>query len=162
MDMKRFAGSCAALLLPLLLLAGPSAQEAHAQAAFGVQGNYGTEADLGIGARGLINIPNVNLEAVGSFDVFFPDGDRDWLDVNANVFYHFHVPEGFTPYLGGGLNVARISNGGSESEVGLNLGGGVRFDRPGVTPFLEARAVLSDADQLVITGGFLFGPTHFR
>jgi hypothetical protein len=161
--MDKFAGSCLTFLLALLLLAGPAAPEANAQTVFGLQGNYGSEADLGIGARALLNIPDVNLEAVGSFDVFFPDGDVDWFDFNANLFYHFHLPDHpILPYLGGGLNVARLSNDASHTEAGLNLGGGVRFPRPGLTPFLEVRTVISDLDQVVITGGILFGTARFH
>jgi hypothetical protein len=146
-----------------LFLVGTPAQPLHGQAAFGVQGNYGTEADLGVGGRLLMNIPNTNLEAVVSADVFFPDG-VDWLEFNGNIFYHFHMPDApsVLPYLGGGLNLARISGNGSTTEAGLNLGGGIRFPRPGVTPFIEGRAVISDADQFVITFGLLFGPTAFR
>jgi hypothetical protein len=147
-----------------LFLVGTPAQPLHGQAAFGVQGNYGTEADLGVGGRLLLNIPNVDLEAVLSADVFFPDGDVDWLEFNGNIFYHFHTPgsPGVLPYLGGGLNVTRLSFNGSTTETGLNLGGGIRFPRTGVTPFIEGRAVISDADQFVVTFGLLFGPTSFR
>lgn len=147
----------------VILLAIP-AQPLHGQAAFGVQGNWGSEADFGVGGRLLVNIPNVNLEAVLSADVFFPDADVDWLEFNGNIFYHFHAPgaANVLPYVGGGLNVTRLSANGSTTETGLNLAGGVRFPRAGVTPFLEARGVISDADQLVLTFGLLFGQTSFR
>lgn len=162
--LKRTFLLLAAPLTALVLLAGPSAGEATAQTAFGVQGNWGSEADFGVGGRVLANIPNVDLEGVGSVDLFFPGNEVNWLDVNANVFYHFHLDDSpsVVPYAGGGLNIARISVGdASTTETGLNIGGGVRFPSPGVTPFLEARAVVSDADQFVITGGVLFGPTSF-
>jgi hypothetical protein len=160
---QRILVSIAAATFVLALLGFPG-QQLHAQAAFGVQGNWGSEADLGVGGRLLVNIPNVNLEAVASADIFFPDGDVDWLEFNGNIFYHFHLPGAATvmPYVGGGLNVTRISVNGSTTETGLNVGGGLRFPRPGITPFLEARAVISDADQFVFTLGLLFGPTAFR
>lgn len=161
-------------LVAIFLLVGPSAGELDAQAAFGPEAHFGSEGDFGIGGRALINIPDVDLEAVGNVVIFFPSG-FDWFEVNANVFYHFHLDEepSLIPYVGGGLNIARLSfdapddpffNGGSFSttEVGLNIGGGVRFPGGGnITPFLEARAVISDADQLVVGGGVLFGPTRF-
>jgi hypothetical protein len=156
------------LVVPLAtvgLLVGPGAGEADGQATFGVQGNWGSEADFGVGGRVLANIPNVNLEFVGSVDVFFPDGPLDWLDFNANLFYHFHLPDSpsVLPYLGGGLNAARLSvNNNDQTEIGLNIGGGVRFPGGRVTPFIEARGVISDADQFVVTGGILFGPARFR
>jgi hypothetical protein len=150
--------------LIFFLQAGPQAPAAEAQVAFGGQGNWGSEADLGLGGRVLMNVPDTNLEAVGSIDVFFPDGDLDWLDFNANVFYHFHLADSpaVLPYLGGGLNLARLSNETSRTEAGLNIGGGIRFPGAQVTPFIELRGVVSDADQVVISGGILFGPTQFR
>lgn len=162
-SMKRLLPLFVAPIAALLLLAGPTTQEAQAQAAFGGQGSWGSEADFGVGARALVNIPNVNLEFVGSAEVFFPDGDVDWFDFNANVFYHFHLPDApsLMPYLGGGLNVARISNAASTTEAGLNLGGGIRFPGATVTPFIEGRGVISDLDQFVVTVGLLFGPTRF-
>jgi hypothetical protein len=155
----------APVALAAFVLLGSPTERAYAQTAFGVQGSWGSEADVGVGGRLLINIPNVNLEAVASADVFFPGGGVNWVDLNGNVFYHFHLPgsPSVMPYLGGGLNIALISANGSSTEAGLNLGGGVRFPRPGVTPFIEGRAVIaSDADQAVLTIGLLFGPTAFR
>lgn len=162
--MRKRTFMCVAAAGFLVAFLMPPAQPLHAQTAFGLQGNWGSEADFGVGGRLLANIPNVNLEAVVSADIFFPDADIDWLEFNGNIFYHFHVPgtANVLPYAGGGLNVTRLSNGGSTTETGLNLAGGVRFPRPGITPFLEARAVISDADQLVLTFGLLFGNTVFR
>lgn len=148
-------------LATLLLLFGPSVHDAHAQMVVGVQGNWGSEADLGVGARLLANLGGSNFEAVASVDRFFPDNNLDLWDFNANLFYHFHLANNHTvlPYLGGGLNVTRLSS--DRNEAGLNLAGGMRF--PGnITPFLELRAVVSGADQLVVTGGFLFGQTSFH
>lgn len=145
----------------VLFLAAPAEDvQAQQQVAFGIQANWGSEAELGIGARVLANLGGSNFELVGSVDRFFPDNDLNWWDFNTNLFYHFHQADGHAilPYLGGGVNVARLA---SQSEAGLNLAGGLRF--PGdVTPFVELRAVFSDADQIVLTGGILFGPTIFR
>lgn len=162
---KTKAPLAASLVVAVCLLSVTTVREAEAQLAFGLQGNWGSEADFGVGARLLANVPNVNVEVVGSFDYFFPESDVDWLDFNANAFYHFHLPDSpsVMPYAGAGLNIARVSNGDSTTELGLNLGGGVRFPRTGVTPFVEARGVVaSDADQFVITAGLLFGNTRFR
>ncbi|MEX2527929.1 MAG: hypothetical protein WEA09_09870 [Gemmatimonadota bacterium] len=153
-----------ASLATLLLLLGPSVQDANAQVALGVQGNWGSEADLGVGARLLTNLGGSNFETVASVDRFFPDNNLNWWDFNANLFYHFHLANTHTvlPYLGGGLNVARLSSGNSaNNEAGLNLAGGIRF--PGsISPFVEVRAVVSGAEQIVITGGLLFGRTGFH
>ena len=67
------------------------------------------------------------------------------------------------PYAGGGLNIVNLCmDGDSNTETGLNLGGGIRFPHAGATPFMEAWGVISDVDQFVVTGGFLFGSTAFH
>lgn len=142
------------------VLVGPSASSGQVYG--GVQANYGSETDFGLGARMLANLEDVNLEFVGSFDLYFPDGPSDFWEINGNVFYHFHLPESpsILPYLGGGLNVAQVSNGADNTEAGLNLGGGVRFPLANVSPFIEARTVVSDFDQSVLTFGLVFGHAH--
>lgn len=139
-----------------------SVQASSAQAYGGAQVNVGSETDFGLGARLLANIEDANLEFVGSFDLYFPDEPLDYWEVNGNVFYHFHLQENpsVLPYLGGGLNVARLSNGADNTEAGLNLGGGIRFPLENVSPFVEAKTVISDADQSVLTIGLLFGHAH--
>lgn len=143
-----------------LLLQPPAAS---AQVYGGVQGNWGSETDFGVGGRVLGNIEDANLELVGEFNLYFPDGDRDFWEANGNVFYHFHLAESprVLPYLGGGLNVSRSSNGADNTEAGLNLGGGIRFPLESVSPFVEGRAVISDHDQAVLTIGLIFGHAHF-
>lgn len=154
----------APLAAAFLLLGAPGPQEAAAQTNVGVQGNWGSDTDFGVGARLLTNIPNTNLEAMGSFDLYFPDNDFDFWEINGNLFYHFHLEDtrSVMPYLGGGLNISRFSNGASQTEAGLNLAGGVRFPTGNVSPFLEGRGVVGDASQFVLTFGVLFGPSTYR
>ncbi len=162
--MKRLLTWLAAPFVVLALLGGPSVQPAEGQSNFGVQGNWGSDTDFGLGGRLVVNIPDVNLEGAGSFDVYFPDADFDFWEINANLFYHFHLPDSpsVLPYLGGGLNIARFSNGASDTEAGLNIGGGVRFPTGNVSPFVEGRGVVGDASQFVVTAGILFGPAFYR
>lgn len=143
-----------------LVLAVPGS--ADAQIYYGPQLNAATETDVGVGGRVLGNVERMNLELVGSFDLYFPDGPLDFWEINANTFYHFHLPENpaILPYLGGGLNLANISNGADNTEVGVNLGGGVRFPFEDISPFIEGRTVISDFDQAVFTFGFLLGHAH--
>lgn len=145
-------------------LALTGVESASAQVYGGAQALWGSDSDVGVGGRVLANIEDANLEFVGSFNVFFPDGPVDFWEANANIFYHFHLRESpsILPYVGGGLNVSRLSNGVESTEAGLNLGGGIRFPLESVTPFIEARAVLSDHDQAVLAFGLLFGHAHGR
>lgn len=147
-----------------LLVAGGQTRTADAQVYLGPQVNLATDTDFGVGGRVLANIEQANLEFAGSFDLFFPDGPVDYWELNGNLFYHFHLPENPTvlPYAGGGLNLATFDpeTGDSNTEAGLNLGGGVRFPLENVSPYAEGRAVVGDADQFVFTVGLLFGHAH--
>ena len=142
-----------------LLLGG---QAASAQVYGGAQLHWGSDTDLGVGGRVLANLQRSNLEMVGSFDIYFPDGPVDFWDINANLFYHFHLRDtpSVLPYAGGGLNISHFSNGSDSTELGLNLGGGVRFPLDGVSPFIEVKTVLSDHDQSVLTFGLIVGHAH--
>lgn len=156
----KYASLAISVALALTALVG-APTPGHGQVYIGAQGSWGNETDLGVGGRVLGNIENANLEMVGSFDIYFPDVGDYW-EANANLFYHFHLREtpSVLPYVGGGLNLASIGNGDSTTEAGLNLGGGLRFPLENVSPFIEAKTVLSDFDQSVLTFGLVFGHAH--
>ncbi|NIR46648.1 MAG: porin family protein [Gemmatimonadetes bacterium] len=149
-------GSLLAVCL-LTVLAWPATLSA--QLDVGPQASWADDADFGIGGRAMLGIPvDIPLAAIGSFDYFFPDGDVDYWEINANAVYKFRVPGGVVaPYAGAGLNVAHTSVGDlSETDVGLNLLGGATFDAGQLTPFAELRVELGGGEQFVLTGGLLF------
>jgi hypothetical protein len=113
--------------LSVLALAG--AREVQAQTMFGAEAMVGTDTEFGLGGRVHFDLaPSVpNLEIMGSFDYFFPDGPTDRSATE------------------------------DDTDVGLNLGGGVRFLFANTIPFLEARVTIGGVEQLVIGGGVLFG-----
>ena len=137
------------------------ANEAHAQTVFGAEAMFGSETDLGIGARLQLPLgPEIPLDFQGGFNLFFPDGPSDYFEINGNLWYD--IPTSGTtnvePYVGGGLNIGHHSvSGFSDTDVGLNLGGGARFVFANTTPFIEARFVVGGSEQFVIGGGVLFG-----
>lgn len=164
-------------LVLTLVLAGGLASPVSGQVVFGPQGSWGDESDFGIGARlqvpfaGLVTTePGSALSTmflIGSFDWFFPDDDDfpgvdvNWFEVNLNAAYPL-VMEGLRPYVGAGLNYARVSVevGGetdSDSDVGLNVLGGLNFLLGGLTAFTEGRFELGGGEQFVLTFGVLFG-----
>lgn len=150
-----------ALLLSLALLLAPAAGQA--QVHFGGQLNVAEDHDFGLGPRVVVGVPEYSgVEGVGTFDVFFPDGDTDYWELNGNLVYNFVVPDApsFHPYAGGGLNIAHVDPGpvgDSRTDVGLNLLGGVKFPLTGFTPFVEIRIEIDGGDQQpVLTGGLLF------
>lgn len=168
------------LIVALLTLGGVA--DAAAQR-FGLQANYADDTDFGVGGRVEIPVPLSDMGvlsrafAAGSFDWFFPDCetfvgfgnteiDCSYWEVNANLAVPFTVAASVTPYAGAGLNVARISLSaeneigdfdGSETDIGANLLGGVRFPLGGLAMYAEARAELGGGEQFVITVGLLLG-----
>lgn len=139
------------------------AREAHAQTMFGAEAMVGTDTEFGLGGRLHVDLePGVpNLEVMGSFDYFFPDGPTDYWEINGNVWYRIPVRGSSTavPYAGGGLNIGHLDREATEddTDVGINLGGGVRFLFENTIPFLEARVTIGGVEQFVIGGGVLFG-----
>ncbi len=153
----------AALVLGAMVTSAAQAQQARDTGPyphFGLQASIGEDVDLGLGVRyenrmlGMFP-ESPNLRFALSFDYFFPD-NFDYWEVNANVFNLFRPNNArVLPYLGGGLNIARRSNGGRDTDVGLNVLGGIRL--PGrYRPFLEARIELGGGERFVVTGGWLF------
>lgn len=146
----------------VLLLAAPAAGQVH----LAPQVSLADDADVGLGGRIVAGVPNyTGLEFAGSFDVFFPDGDVDYWEINGNVLHNFELAgtTSFRPYAGGGLNIARFDRDETlpgrddDTEVGLNLVGGTKFatESP-ATPYVEIRFEIEGGEQVVITGGLLF------
>lgn len=141
-----------------LMTAAPSSAQVH----LGPQLSLADDADLGIGGRIVAGVPQyAGVEFAGSFDVFFPDGDVDYWEVNANLIYNFEIREAsvFRPYAGGGINIATADSPGrdSETDLGLNVLGGAKFPNEGpVTPFVELRGEIEGGEQFVLTAGVLF------
>jgi prepilin-type processing-associated H-X9-DG protein len=153
----------------LALAAVPAA--ARAQIGLAPQVSYGDDYDFAVGGRLALRLPTETaLEITGSFDLFFPEADNlDYWEVNANVNYLVTMVESlFVPYVGAGLNVARLDGhvrpvengfgGGefSETEYGANLLVGVRYVGAAAVPFAEARFEVDGGDQVVFTAGVLF------
>lgn len=152
------------LAVPAMLLFG--GREASAQLQFGVHASVATETDLGLGGRLLFGLEQfvIGMEGIASLDYFFPD-NSDYWELNGNIVVPVPITEGFEPYLGGGLNLGFFSfeedPGGTgdntDTEIGLNLVGGMKFATTNFRPFLEVRGTIAGAEQLVFTGGILLG-----
>ncbi len=140
---------------------------------FGLQLNWGSDTDVGIGGRVVFGLkaiaPRTPIDGIVSFDYYFPSApsgvDVNFWEINANVGYRFTVParSAVRPYAGAGLNIGHLSAGpsggpsASDTKPGLNLLGGTTFKVKGsLTPFAEFRGVIGDFDQVVLTGGVRF------
>lgn len=135
------------------------------------------DADLGIGA--FVGVPmasiHEDLSFVGDFGFFFPGGgshggvdvDVDYWELNANGLFKFPLEgQAFTPWALAGLNIANGSAGvdlgelgsasASDTEIGLNVGGGVTFGEGPMSPFVGAKFELGGGEGAVIFGGLSF------
>lgn len=105
------------------------------------------------------------ISGAADFAIYFPE-NFDWWELNANVHYDFLAEDGMKVYGLGGLNYATMSfsvdfgefgsASGSNSEVGLNLGGGAEFDVDFANVYTELKYVLGNADQLALSAGLRF------
>lgn len=131
---------------------------------------YGMQIEsLGINANAYYPISN-KLSAGGGLTYFFPQdtpgATRSWFAINFNGQYLLHSKENLNIYGLAGLNILIQSinfednqlEDVSESELGLNLGGGVEYGINFADLFgeLKVAGIGGDADQLVISGGLRF------
>src|SRR5437870_9352590 len=148
--------------------ARPAASRAD-RPSFGVQLNWSSDVDFGIGGRGVFPLrslfPKTPLDGIVSFDYFFPSAPAGvsvhYWEINGDVAYRFRVERSsLGPYAGGGLNIAHASAspGGSATKAGLNLLGGTTFKVRGshLTPFAEARGEVGGGKTFILTGGVRF------
>ena len=153
--------------------ARPAARSAD-RPSFGLELNWSSDVDFGIGGRAVIPLeslfPKTPLDGIVSFDYFFPSVPAGvsghYWEINADVAYHFTVPSrsSLRPYGGAGLNIAHASAGPSggtsvgATKAGLNLFGGTTFRVRGshLTPFAEARGEVGGGKTFIITGGVRF------
>ena len=166
-NLLKVAAVAGVLLLPM--------SEAQAQTRVSPFLAFHDDFDLGVGAAVAFPLAEVheNLSAVGSFAFFFPgDGsgfgvDVDYLEFNADVMYQIPMDgASVVPWLLAGLNIARISASvdisgvgsasNSNTEIGLNAGGGITFPRESVSPFAGAKIELGGGEGFVLFGGLSF------
>jgi hypothetical protein len=154
--MRRTSFAFSALAALAVFAAAP--RMAQAQVTLGPTVAWHDDADVGVGATLTAGLSQFGegFGFMADFLYFFPDG-FDYLEINGNVTYDLPL-EGSTvmPFVLGGLNVARISvdigtlGSASNTEVGLNLGGGIRFDAGNFRPTVAGRFELSGGEGFVL------------
>jgi hypothetical protein len=134
---------------------------AQAQVTLGPMVAYHNDADFGIGAT--LGVPfggaHENLGFLGDFLVFFPDAPGlDFFEINANLTYDIPIEDASVlPFVLAGLNLARASVGDfSNTEIGLNVGGGIKFAAGALQPLVGVRLELEGGDGFVIFGALPF------
>jgi hypothetical protein len=120
---------------------------------------------IGVGAFIAIPVPQLaeGFAIVPDFTWYFPDGG-DYFEINGDLAYYFPVAADspVLPFAFGGLSIGRVSvdlgqfGEASDTDVGLNLGGGVEFAAGSLNPFAGAKFELRDNTGFVIFGGLGF------
>lgn len=159
-----------ALCLALTLLAAPMA---HAQADVRIGPRLTVDmgdisdapgSDFAIGADARVRATNVPFQLNGSFDYYSADEDLTFTTFDFNAVLPLASDEpSLVPYIGAGLGITRFSVDGevgdfsaSETEVGLNLVGGVELYAGALTPFAQFQFTNGDdVDRFGLTGGIL-------
>jgi hypothetical protein len=164
--MKGILTAVAGLTLGMLVVAAPAdAQRRTTQTrtgpVFGVAaglsqptGDLGDVADLGFNVTGTLDIAPQAIPFPLRFDVMFNrwggdgfDGSIRSLAAMANAVFNIPTQSGgLNPYVLGGLgiynNAVSVDEGDdpdSETDLGINLGGGFRFPLSGFDTYVEAR-----------------------
>ncbi len=148
--------SCALLLFGLVV-----ARPAQAQTPWELGPLVGVNLDndeLLLGAVARIPLTSLPITLNPGFE-FYPGFDPGSLFVlNFDVQYQLNA-ESLEPYVGAGISWARTSNAGtSDSDVGLNLKGGLVFNPESRTrPYVEALLNFGGGrESLIFRGGLLF------
>jgi hypothetical protein len=153
----------AGVLAGLILVPGT----ARGQLSIGVQGNWGSEFDWGVGGRVTADLSprRIPIALFGTYDYFWPSSpfgiNREYWELNFNAVYSQGVygPQAQT-YVGLGLNVANakgtnVASGEVEENTsyGLNLIGGSKYKLGRMAPYFELRYTIEGSQQLVLTLG---------
>lgn len=163
------------------MLAAVPAQS-QAQTVVGPYLAYHDDFDLGVGGFVAIPIPSLheNVSLLFDFGYFFPgdlgldDVDFTYWELNAGGLVRFPIDnEDISPFAFGGLNIARfgvsddvegLDYSDGDTEIGLNLGGGITFIGLGnLRPSVGAKVELSGGEGFVLFGALGFpvgGPSN--
>jgi len=111
--------------------------------------------EFGIGAQFSVPIAQY-LEFYPSFDYFFVNNGSFW-NLNADLKYRIATESINWLYIGGGLNIARVSGDDfDDTRAGLNLFAGVESLRGRVHPFGEFRFTANDGSTAQVAIGVNF------
>lgn len=160
-------------LLPAVLVGLFALMPLQAQAQLQLGGGlaFGTEIEkLGLQISGNLPVAQEGKIRAAPDLIFyikddFGGGSVRWWEVNLNGNYLFMDNEAYTLYALGGINIANVNFDydievpdifgvdGSQTELGLNVGGGIEYGMDFGNLYGEAKYILSDFDQLVISVG---------
>lgn len=146
---------------------------AEAQVRIGPQVSYADDFELGLGARAEMDFTELfgvdegffaNVFGIAAFDYYLDcgAGDCSAFEITANAAYAFPTEGAARPYAGTGLSFQRVSfdtglGSASDTELAIDLMGGLKFPLGGVTGFGEVRLQPNGYEQFSVQLGVLFG-----
>ncbi len=153
------------------------AVEGQSSVRVGADLGWGDDFGLAVGGRLTADIDAFenddsmlkSLRGIGQFLYSlepFEGCDRcDLWEINLNGALPFRLSNSAADfYAGGGLNIARFdfpdgfaNRGFDDTDLGLNVIGGLNFDLGTLSSFAEVKVGLGGSDQVFIGGGVMFG-----
>ena len=152
----------AALTIALTTL--PGVVRAYDLAGVGGMVGYSTPEDLdgtaSVGVHAEFAQPGTHVHLVPNMIYWNVDRVRD-VAPNMDAYYHFNPESKWSPYVGVGLGLnfvrdERLGVERSNTDLGMNVVGGVRFPQSSNQYFIEGRYTASDINQVSLRTGMTF------
>lgn len=168
--MKKLFGGIATVLV-LVALAAPASAQTFVGGGLIYAADLG-DFDLGIQAGGYVGMDDLlpGLRLGGDVEFYLPQSESyagqsvswNFMAINANAHYMFLRGETFDAYALGGLSLGRssVSGGGmsdSNTEIDINLGGGIEVPMNFGRVYGEIKIVAGDYDRIVFGAGVRIG-----
>jgi len=159
--MRRFVVTTIPFLLSLVIVAIPV--QAHNRLMPEVRGGLYTESSAGFLGGGLLTALSDTWYFNPNAEVVFADGS--YVTINADVHKDLNMGSGPALWLGGGpaLVLANTDNpdlsnnpGHSDTDLGLNLIGGIGAKYGSARPFGQLKYMISDQNQFSMALGLRF------
>ena|SRR5690625_3011587 len=152
-----------AFLFTFFLIAGVQSSQAQlvtqeGDITAGAGLSYGTDIEeIGLTVQAYYAFTN-EIRGGGSFTYYFTGDNWNANEFNVDVHYLFRNEDGLILYGLGGLNFSTVSvsfmgQSNSETDTGLNIGGGVEYDLGSVYLFGEPKFTIGGFEQLQLTAG---------
>lgn len=115
-----------------------------------------------IGVEGRIDMTTLSHDVIvqlnPSFSFYFIDGAGGLFNLSVNVPFEFRIHDSILrPFVAPGLGLWHWSYGNrSDTDLTLNILGGLLFDLAPVEPFVQLRVALGDGSFAELMGGVLF------
>jgi hypothetical protein len=145
-------------LVAVLVLSTLTASPAAADTKLGVRLGYYTDiGDPFIGAELLARVrPRIYFNP--NFEWVFVDGAK-YFTLNGDFHYDFPTHSRTYVWAGAGLAVVSFNPDGpieGNTDLGLNLLGGIGLRRAGIIPYFQAKVIVKDGSEFAIAFGIRF------